>query len=305
MELRQILYFIEVAKQEHVTHAAEKLHVAQSAVSRQIANLEAELGVSLFIREGRNVKLTPVGRIFLEHVEIAVQEIEKAKQEVNEFLDPESGHVRVGFPNSLAANTLPKVISAFRKDHPKIQFNLKQGTLSELTASIVKGEIDLAFVAPVPMNHDDVKGHIFFTEALVALLPLHHPFSERDSIRLDELRKEPFVMFSQGLTLRDIVFNACKQAGFKPKIAFEGEDIDTIKGLVAAGLGVGLLPEVTLSDNVPREAVKLKISEPHVTRTVGVIVPKHRSLAPSEQLFFDFLWDYYAVLNRFQSLDGF
>ncbi len=100
MELRQIQYFIEVAKREHFTEASHNLHVAQSALSRQIANLEEELGVSLFIREGRNVKLTAVGRIFLQHMEMAVSEIEKAKQKIDEFLDPERGTIRVGFTSS-------------------------------------------------------------------------------------------------------------------------------------------------------------------------------------------------------------
>src|SRR4051794_8126592 len=107
MELRQIQYFIEVAKREHVTEAAVSLHVAQSAVSRQIVNLEAELGVDLFIREGRNVKLTPIGRTFLEHMEEAMKVIDNATREVQEYLDPERGVIRIGFPSSLAAYTLP------------------------------------------------------------------------------------------------------------------------------------------------------------------------------------------------------
>jgi len=107
MELRQIQYFIEVAKREHVTEAAHAMHIAQSAVSRQIFNLESELGVQLFIREGRNVKLTPIGRVFLEYMKEAVQVIDSAKREVEEFLDPERGTIRIGFPSSLANYTLP------------------------------------------------------------------------------------------------------------------------------------------------------------------------------------------------------
>src|SRR5690625_617738 len=105
MELRQIIYFIEVAKREHVTDAANALHVAQSAISRQIFNLEAELGVDLFIREGRNVRLTPIGRIFLDHMEEAIQVINHAKQVVEEYTDPQRGTVRVGFPSSLASRS--------------------------------------------------------------------------------------------------------------------------------------------------------------------------------------------------------
>jgi LysR family transcriptional activator of glutamate synthase operon len=299
MELRQIKYFIEVARVEHVTEAAANLHVAQSAVSRQIANLEDELGVELFFREGRNVKLTPVGKIFLDHMEIALGEIEKGVQSVQEYLNPEAGLIRIGFPNSLAAKTLPSVISAFRDEHPHIGFKLKQGTNRDLKELVIQGDIDIAFVSPVPLNEDKINGHVFFTENMMALVSLHHPLAERTTIRLKDLRRDSFVIFRQGYAMRELVLDACAQIGFEPKIAFEGEDIDTIRGLVAAGLGVSLLPEVAIVNNVPAEAVSISISEPAITRTVGVIVPNNREIAPSEKLFFNFLTSFYEKLNRF------
>ncbi|MGE6297068.1 LysR family transcriptional regulator [Guptibacillus hwajinpoensis] len=298
MELRQLYYFMEVAKREHVTDAANSLHVAQSAVSRQIANLESELGVQLFIREGRNVKLTQVGHIFMDHAETAISEIERARQAVFEFLNPDTGTIRIGFPNSLAAKTLPTVISAFRKEHPSVGFQLRQGSVQDLTDAVSKGEIDIAFVSPVPKDRTDVDGHIFFTEKLLALLPISHPLADYPMLRLGQLKNEPFVLFRSGYALHHLVTSACQQVGFKPRIAFEGEDIDTIKGLVAAGLGVSLLPEITLSEQLPGETVKIELSEPNVTRTVGVIIPQGRELAPSERKFFEFLTHFYEVLNR-------
>ncbi|NGQ95833.1 LysR family transcriptional regulator [Brevibacillus sp. SYP-B805] len=299
MELRQLQYFIEVAKREHVTEAAHNLHVAQSAVSRQIANLEAELGIQLFIREGRNVKLTSVGKIFLEHAVTALNEIEKAKQKIEEFLDPERGTIRVGFTSSLAANPLPTVISAFRARYPDIGFQLKQGAYKQLIDSVIRGDIDLAFLGPVPTQEKDVRSHIFFAENIMALLPARHPLAKQETLRLRELQDDTFVLFPPGFLLREIAVNACAQVGFKPKVSFEGEDIDAIKGLVAAGLGVTLLPEVTLIDNMPRETVRLPISEPIVTRTVGIIIPSNRELPPSEKLFYDFLKEFFSVLNKF------
>src|SRR5699024_6009214 len=115
MELRQIKYFIEVAKREHVTEAAEALHVAQSAVSRQIFNLEEELGVDLFIREGRTVRLTRIGQVFLEHMEKAMNVMDDARQEVIEYTDPKKGTIHIGFAASLASYILPTAIFYFRK----------------------------------------------------------------------------------------------------------------------------------------------------------------------------------------------
>lgn len=293
MELRQLKYFIEVARREHVTKAAENLLVAQSAVSKQIANLEDELEVSLFIREGRNVRLTPIGRIFLERVEKALAELDLAVQEVREFMDPDRGEIQIGFPHSLAAYTLPLVVSAFRQEHPNVTFQLLQGTYAHLLKDIIQGEIDLALVSPVPTNHPEVDGHVLFTEDIYAILPPQHPLAHNTSIRLIQLEHDPFVVFRPGFTMRKLTMDACQEAGFVPKIAFEGEETDTIRGLVAAGLGVGLLPAVALKETGPINPAYVPISEPKITRTVGYITSKHRKLRPAEKVFQRFLWEYY------------
>lgn len=300
MELRQIQYFIEVAKREHVTEAALALHVAQSAVSRQIFNLESELGVDLFIRDGRNVRLTPIGGIFLNHMEQAIKVIENAKREVEEYRDPEKGVVRIGFPTSLAHYTLPTVISAFREKYPEVKFHLKQGSYHDLTESVIKGEIDMALLGPMP-KHDKVEGTILFTENMVALLPMNHPFAAKRDLSLNQLQHDSFILFPQGYVLRDLVVNACKQMGFKPKVSFEGEDIDSIKGLVSAGLGITLIPEITLVDCLPRSTVMIPIVEPRVTRSVGVIIPKERQLLPTERLFYRFLKEFFYMLDSYQN----
>ncbi|SFE62952.1 LysR family transcriptional regulator [Alteribacillus iranensis] len=300
MEFRQIQYFIEVAKREHVTEAALALHVAQSAVSRQIFNLEAELGVDLFIREGRSVKLTPIGKTFLEHMEQAMRVIDNALREVKEYADPNQGTIHIGFPSSLAAFMLPTVVSAFREKNPHVKFQLKQSSYHNLITDVVKGEIDMALLGPVPHEENKVEGSILFSENIVALLPVDHPLAENRAISLNQLRKDSFILFPTGFILREIIVESCQKLGFEPNVSFEGEDIDAIKGLVSAGLGVTLIPEITLVDNVPRSTVKVPIIEPEVTRTVGVIIPKERDLLPTEKLFYEFLRDFFVTLDKFQ-----
>jgi LysR family transcriptional regulator, transcription activator of glutamate synthase operon len=299
MELRQIQYFIEVAKREHMTDASNNLHVAQSAISRQISNLESELGVDLFIREGRNVKLTPIGRIFLKHMKEAIKAIENAKREVKENLDPEQGTIRIGFPSSLANYTLPSVISAFRAEHPYVKFHLKQGAYQYLIEAVAKGEIDMALLSPVPKGLKHIREETLFLENFVALLPDCHPLANHPSIHLNQLENDSFVLFPEGFVLREIVVNACQQLGFEPKVSFEGEDINAIKGLVSAGLGITLIPEATLIDSLPRTTVKLPLNDPKVSRTVGVIIPRERQLLPTEELFYRFLQDFFAKLGGF------
>lgn len=300
MELRQLEYFVEVAKREHVSEAAKDLHVAQSAISRQIANLEAELGVELFIREGRNVKLTPIGKHFLTHVETALKAIDYARQQVEEYLDPERGTIKIGFPTSLASHTLPSVISAFKTRHPNVSFHLRQGTYRFLIESIKNRTLDLAFIGPVPTDEPDLKGDILFTESFMALLSADHRLAEKTSIDLHELRNESFVMFPEGYILRTIAMDACKQAGFRPNVTSVGEDLDVIKGLVSAEIGVTLLPENALHETLPGNTIKLPIHIPQVKRNVGIIVLKNRDLAPSVKLFHQFAKDFFSVLERYQ-----
>lgn len=301
MELRQIRYFIEVAQREHVTEAAEALHVAQSAVSRALASLEAELEVDLFIREGRNVRLTPVGRMFLEDMQEAIRLIDDATQNIYEYTDPERGMVNIGFPSSLATYILPTAISAFRKEYPNVRFQLHQGSYRYLKESVGRGDFNIALLGPVPPNDKKLQGTILFTENIVALLPIDHHFAERESVSLNELKNEVFVLFAKGFVLRDVVVDACKRNGFTPKVSFEGEDIDSIKGLVSAGLGLSLVPEITLVDNLPRSTVRIPITGLNVTRSVGMITPKDRDLLPTEKLFFEFLEIFFARLERFQN----
>jgi LysR family transcriptional activator of glutamate synthase operon len=295
MELRQLKYFIEVAKQEHFSIAAENLHVAQSAVSRQVGLLEKELGVELFEKEGRNVKF--IGKLFAEQASLALKAIDNAAQLIEEYLDPERGTIRIGFPSSLAGTTLPTIISAFKKEYPDVQFYLRQGSYDFLTDAVKKREIDIAFIGPVPSGNPDIQTDILFSEQFVALLPETHPLAENNSLSLHQLKHDAFILFPKGFVLRQIVVDACHQAGFQPFTPFEGEDLDAIKGLVAAGIAVTLLPEITLFGHLPAGTVSLKISDPEVKRTVGIVTPKNRQLSPSEKLFHEFVLDYFKNIN--------
>lgn len=299
VELRQLRYFVAVAEREHISEAAEHLHVAQSAVSRQIANLEAEMGAELFERIGRNVKLTPIGKVFLEHSLIALEAIDFAKKQIDEYLDPEKGTIKIGFPTSLASFLLPTVISAFKKEHPNVSFHLRQGSYRYLINAVKTRELNLAFLGPVPNKDDVIDTKILFTEKISALLPASHPLAEKHDIQLSDLRNEEFVLFPDGYILNKVVVDACQSVGFTPKVSSEGEDMDALKGLVAASIGVTLLPESAFYDSTPRRTVKLSLTEPSFTRNVGVIFPINRELAPSEKIFLDFVSTFFSRLTQF------
>ncbi|MGA4516940.1 LysR family transcriptional regulator [Solibacillus silvestris] len=300
MELRQLRYFVEVAEREHISEAAEHLHVAQSAISRQIANLEEELGTPLFERIGRNVKLTPVGKIFLEHCITALKGIDFAAKQVEEYLDPAKGTIKIGFPTSLASYVLPTVISAFKKEYPEISFHLRQGSYKYLIDAVKNRELNLALLGPLPPKDEAINTTVLFSENIHALLPATHPLAKKESINLVDLRHDQFVLFPEGYILNKVAVDACRSVGFMPNITTEGEDMDALKGLVAAGIGVTLLPDSSLYDSTPRMTVKVPITIPNIRRTVGIIAPTSRDLAPSEQVFVDFISNFYSRLTRFQ-----
>lgn len=294
MELRQLYYFVKVANREHVTRAAEELHVAQSAVSRQIHQLEEELGVKLFLQKGRNLQLTPVGQLFLKRAEAVLAELERAVTEIHEYTDPEHGEIRLGFPHSLGTHLIPKVVSTFRKTHPSVRFKFKQGSYASLIRDVQSGEVDLAFISPMPEREEQIKGEVVLTEKLYAILPTGHPLASEASIELSQLEDEPFVLFREGYSLRPIVWEACRQAGFTPTIAFEGEETDTIRGLVAAGMGVSLLPEMALLQTGPMLPAKIEIRSPVVTRTIGIIHRSGERLPLVSRVFHRYLLDYFS-----------
>nr|WP_289037081.1 LysR family transcriptional regulator [uncultured Allobacillus sp.] len=299
MELRQLLYFKKVAELEHMSDAAVDLHVAQSAVSRQISNLEEELGVKLFVRSGRKIHLTPVGKIFLERVNQSLLELDKGKREIEDYLNPETGVIRVGMPSSLSARSLSKAIAGFKKEYPHIGFQLYAGETKELERHVIEGQIDLSFISPVPTDHSQLNGNIFFTEQVIALLPKDHELANEADIRLNQLQSDSFILLPEGNELRDIAIRACQEVGFDPIVGFESEDIEMIQSLVSAGLGISMLPEISLSNRLRKETTALKIIDPNVLRTVGLITPLLRSIGPTEHVFYDYITNYYEQLDQF------
>ncbi|MFD1953420.1 LysR family transcriptional regulator [Paenibacillus thailandensis] len=302
MELRQLYYFVKVAKKEHVTQAAEELHVAQSAVSRQIHQLEEELGVKLFLQKGRNLQLTPVGQLFLKRAEVILADLDRAIVEIHEFLDPEKGEIRLGFPHSLGVSIIPQVVASFRKLHPNVKFRFRQGMYPSLIRDMLKGEIDLAFISPFPESYEALCGEVLLTEELYAILPPGHPLSGEEAIHLSQLKDEVFVLFGEGYSLRPIVWEACQEAGFTPQIGFEGEETETIRGLVAAGMGVSLLPEMALYHTGPLQPAKVRLLSPKVTRTIGIIHRSNEKLPLVAKVFHNFLLKYFA--ERFPQNDN-
>ncbi|SCD57295.1 transcriptional regulator [Streptomyces sp. SolWspMP-5a-2] len=262
----RLAHFAGVARTEHVTRAALELQVPQSTLSRALVRLEHDLGVELFARRGRTVSLTPAGRTFLGPVERALAEIGRAVEAVRADADPATGKVAFGFLHTMGAETVPGLLQAFRADHPRIRFALVQNYGEAMLERLRAGELDLCLTSPVPDAPDLVTRRLD-EQRLRLVVPADHRLAGRRRIRLAEAADETFVTLEPGYGLRRITDAACQEAGFRPRVAFEGEEAETLRGLVAAGLGVALLPPPVF----PRPGVvELTVTAPRAVREIGL-----------------------------------
>jgi DNA-binding transcriptional LysR family regulator len=262
----RLAQFAAVARHEHVTRAAHELGVPQSTLSRGIVRLEQDLGVTLFARHGRTVSLTAAGRAFLASADRALAAVVQAAEAVRSDADPETGKVAFGFLHTLGRETVPDLIRAFRADHPRVRFSLVQSYGEAMLEGLWAGELDLCLTSPIP-DAPDLAVRRLAEQRLRLAVPEDHPLAARRRVRLAEAADEPFVTMEPGYGMRRILEALCAQAGFAPRIAFEGEETETLRGLVAAGLGVALLPP----PSVPRPGVhELTVTAPRAVREIGL-----------------------------------
>ncbi|MFJ6695898.1 LysR family transcriptional regulator [Streptomyces sp. NPDC091272] len=262
----RLAQFAAVARHEHVTRAAQELGVPQSTLSRAMVRLEHDLDVGLFARKGRTVSLTPAGRAFLTAVERALAEVEKAAELVRADADPTTGRIAFGFLHTMGSETVPALIRAFRADHPHIRFQLIQNYGEAMLERLRAGDLDLCLTSPVPEAPDLVARRLD-EQRLRLVVPDDHRLATRKRVRLAEAAEETFVTLEPGYGLRRITDDLCAEAGFKPKVAFEGEEAETLRGLVAAGLGVALLPPPAVARP---GVVELTVTAPRAAREIGV-----------------------------------
>ncbi|KWU50082.1 MULTISPECIES: LysR family transcriptional regulator [Pseudomonas] len=246
MELRHLRYFIAVAEELHFGRAAQVLGISQPPLSQQIQALEQEVGARLFERTNRRVELSEAGRLFLQEARLVLAQVDKAADVARRAQSGELGELKIGFTSSAPFNSsIPQAIFAFRQAFPAVHLNLQEMSSTEVAESLVDESIQVGLMRPLPLP--DSLGVIeLMHEPLVAVLNAGHPLvdgSER-GLHLAQLAQEPFVFFPRtyGSGLYAQLLNLARDAGFSPHFAQEAGEAMTIIGLVAAGLGVSVLP---------------------------------------------------------------
>jgi DNA-binding transcriptional LysR family regulator len=255
VELRHLQHFIAVAEERHFTRAAQRLNIAQSALSSSVRFLEEELGSRLFVRSTRSVQLTRSGEVLLDRARQALEVIQGARQAVSEVEGLKTGTIAIGtahsMPNFIA---LPELIARFHDDHPGIEVHLRQGDRESLVEQLRLGRLDIAFL-PLLDPLDDMQTRFMACEDLVAALPPGHPLAGRASVTLADLCAAPFVDFSAGWATRPLCDRAFARAGLSRRTVSEVTDLETLVSLVARGLGVALLPASIAAARAPDIAI--------------------------------------------------
>ncbi|GID97639.1 LysR family transcriptional regulator [Amorphoplanes digitatis] len=244
MEMRHLRYFVVLAEECHFGRAAKRLHMAQSPLSHQIRQLEDELGVALFQRTTRRVALTAAGERYLERVREVLRGVEVAGEEARRIAAGDTGHLAIGFTGSATYEMLPTLSRDLRNSFPGIELDLKGELLTpDQVAALLSGELDVGFLRP-PVRDPGLDVHVLRSEPLIVALPVSHPLAHRRRVRLEDLDDEDFISYpSHGRSVvHDLVADACRRAGFTPRVVEEVAETSTIISFVAAGLGVALVP---------------------------------------------------------------
>ena len=242
MEMRYLKSFIAVAEELHFGRAAERLYMAQPPLSHQIKKLEKELGVQLFERNTRSVRLTSAGESFLEPAREVLLSVELAVRAAQIAGKGEYGRVTVGFAGASSHESLPLLTRAVRAAHPGIELVMRGQTYANVALSrVADGSLDLGFVR-LPVTQPGVEARVIQNEELICALPADHKLARRTRIPLEALADESFVSFpsNSGSSVRDATFRMCEAAGFNPRVVQDAPDSYTILALVAAGVGVTL-----------------------------------------------------------------
>ncbi|WP_031497157.1 LysR family transcriptional regulator [Bryobacter aggregatus] len=290
MEFQQLRYFLAVARTGSFVRAADQEGIAQPSLSQQIRKLERELGVSLFDRLGRSVRLTTYGEKLVEQSERILFQMDEARAAIETLKGEDSGDLKVGVIPTVLPYALVKPISNFQQRFPKANVILSEGTTANLVEHLRRGEIDVAILA-LPIKHAEIVCSELFREPLLAAVPLDHCLANSTKIDLSRLGIERMLLLKEGHCLREDVLTACTKAKAQFQQIFESDHLESILRLVAEGYGLSLVPDRAAEGRTDCRFVPF---EPTAVRRIGYALAKGRQATPIRASFIRHLkqWDW-------------
>jgi LysR family transcriptional activator of glutamate synthase operon len=266
---------VAVARHEHITRAAQQLGIPQPTLSRSLARLSDDLGIALLRREGRGVRLTRHGRLLAEQAERSLEQLLVGIRAVRAEADPDSGTIVLGFLHSLGPIVVPALLRTFRITHPGVHVELIQDASEDILAGVLSGRVDLGLASPVPANHPQLKSRRLADQPLILLVPADHGLARRRRVKLSDLAGEQLITMTPGTGVRATTDHLLRGAGVAQVYSYETQEMTTAAGLVAAGLGIAILPIGTATTGT----VEVGLRDPGTTRTISLAWSDDRQVA--------------------------
>lgn len=274
MDIRQLSYFIEVAKHQSFTKAAHSLHVTQPTLSKMVKNLEQEMDVSLFDRSSRKVRLTDAGEVVFVQAQKIVNSLDDLSSSLYDIMNLNKGKITIGLPPVISTLFFPTIIAEFQARYPEVTVILVEDGAKKVEEKVADGEVDLGFVMlPVDAERFDVIP--FVSQEIKLLVHEDHPLADRETRDLIDFKDDPFLLLSKEFTLNGRTVEFCRGEGFEPKVAYESSQWDFIVGMVEKNLGVTLMPKL-ICDRVQHGPFKtISLTQTFPWR-LGIIMAKNR-----------------------------
>jgi DNA-binding transcriptional LysR family regulator len=277
VDIKQLHYFIAVSEQMNFSKAAERLHISQPSLSNAIKKLEQEIGSPLLERNTRNLQLTEAGELLFERAKVIVKNMEVLKIEMDEVIVHGTRDITIGVMESIK-HWLPKVIANYKKDYPHMKIHLVDILGSKRVKKSLKSYKTHLIITNQLMDDPELEVQTLYEERLVAVLPLHHPLAQKDTLTISDICEEPFIISTEGFQTRRDILTSFEQAGKNINIQFEIERFETAVSLVREHLGVTILPENYLQGPTAKTIVKKEIEGLNLSRNVYLVYLKNRHL---------------------------
>lgn len=292
MNLQQIEYFISLAETEHMTRSAELLNTTQPNVSYAITQLETSLGVPLFKKAGRNIKLTKYGKTFYDYAKESLNLLRLGKNIIADEIDPNRGHVSLGFTYTMGSRYVPAIVKSFQEkaENSSVTFSFLQGNSSDIINMLREEEIDLGLSSYIE-ECSDIQFDPFIKQEMVVVVPNDHPLAEKDTVSFKELDGLPFINFGENTGIRHHIDTVLETAGVKPDIIVSVEEDSSMLGFVSHGFGVTIMPDITITDAFPVK--KIKINDQFQSRLIYLAKLKEAYRSPSLEKFYNFSRNYF------------
>ena len=289
MNIRQLEYFLETARQQSFSKAAAILHVSQPAISEMIKNLEDELGVILLHRNAKKLELTDAGETVRKQAEQIVTLFNNLPGSLQSPSPLQKGKIRIGIPPITASTIFPRLLGEFKRRHPNIDLHLYEFGSKKIRHAVNEGALDLGVVCSLPDRGDHLEVLPFIDDPLQVIMHPAHPLASQTELPFAALKNEGFVMYSEDFSLHDQILARCKLAGFQPIILCETSQREFMTQMVAAGLGVALLPKQICRQLDPSSIVSISLAEPQIMLHLAVIWRKDRSMSVATRRWLDYI----------------